>query len=185
MFTVTEVSAKRARSSEKTGMQKCDAAFKKFDDAIKRHNSLRKRTAEHIKEIAKNNHEACKKAKTEQQKQAKERTERKEAKEKRLADIEAKISVMFYGFENVKKASDESMNKVNENTKTIDSIAERMDVILNEAVIMHEECKAKDAEILMLHSRINQQDKEIEILKRMIADQKKMLEVYMQFNSKQ
>ena len=105
-------------------------------------------------------------------------------KEKRLSEIEAKINIMFYGFENIKKASDESINKVNENTKMIDSIAERMNVTLSETAIIRKKCEAKNMEILMLQSRINQQDKEIEVLKRMISEQKRMLELYMHFNSK-
>ena len=170
MSAVTEVSTKISNSSEKTGMQL-------LDEAIKRNVQLHNRIAEHIKEIAKCNHDACEKAKLEQQTQEKERAERKAAKEKRLSEIEAKVGVMFYGFKNIKKASDDSINKV-------DSIAERMDNVLNETAIMREECEAKDAEILKLHSRLNQQDKEIEALKRMITEQKRMLELYMQFNAK-
>ena len=177
MSTITEVSAKRSRSSEKSGMQRCEAAFKRFDEAFNKNIQVRNQTAEHIKELAKQNHEACEKSKREQQKQEKERAERKEAKEKRLSEIESKINVMFYGFENVKKSSDESIHKV-------DSIAERVDGILNKVTTMREECEAKNAEILRLHSRINQQDKEIEMLKLMIADQNRMIELCMQFNTK-
>jgi predicted RNase H-like nuclease (RuvC/YqgF family) len=176
MFVITEESLNRSRSGEKSGMQRCESAFKKFDKAFKRNIQVRNQTAERIKEIAKRNHEACETAKREQQKQEKERSERKAAKEKRLSEIEAKLNVMFYGFENVKKASDELINKV-------DSITDRMETVLNDVVMMREECEAKDAEILQLHSRLNQQEKEIETLKRMLNEQREMMEMYADINS--
>ena len=174
---ITEVSAKRTRSSEKHGMQRCETTFKKLEEAFRKNVQVHNQIAERIKETAKQNHEACEKAKLERRKQENDRAERKAAKEKRLSEVEAKVNVMFYGFENIKKASDESINKV-------DSMAERMDFVLNEFTIMREECETKDAEIMQLHSRINQQDKEIEMLKSMIAEQKRMLELYIQFNVK-
>ena len=184
MSTVTEVSANRTRSSETSGMKRCEAAFKKLDEAFERNIQVRNQIADHIKEITKRNHEAYEKAKVERQKQEKERIKRKAGKEKRLSEIEAKINIMFYGFENVKKVSDESMNRVNETYRIVESIEERMDMVLNETILMRENSEAKDAEIVKLHDRINRQDKEIEILKGLIRDQQRMLELYMQFNAK-
>ena len=182
MSTITEVSTKRSRSSEKSGVQRCEAAFKKFDEAFRRNIQVRNQTTEHIKELAKQNHEACEKAKVERQKQAKEREERKAAKEKRLNAIEAKLDVILFGFEHIKKSAEESTNNVNENANIVRQNSDRMDTVLQEAVIMRENCEAKDAEILMLHDRVNRQEKEIETLKSMICEQARMLELYMQFN---
>lgn len=86
--------------------------------------------------------------------------------ETRLSEIENKVNLIYDGFENIKKASDE-----------------RIDAILNESMIMREESDAKNAEILMLHSRLNQQDKEIEMLKLMIAEQKEILALYMDLHA--
>lgn len=162
MSIVTEVSTKQPHSSEKHDMSKLEATFKRFNEVCDRHDRTWKRTREHILEIA--------------ERGSKEHAERKETKGKQLKEIESKINVIFYGFENVKRVSDESVSKV-------DSIAARMDAVLNDVAMMREECEAKDAEILRLNSRIDKQDKEIEMLKLMIAEQKRMLELYIQFNA--
>ena len=152
---------------------------------IAENDRLRKRAAEHVMELAKSNREACAKHKLERQKQAKEREERKAAKEKRLNAIEAKLDIVLFGFEHVKKLAEESTNNVNENSSTVKQISDRMDTVLQEAaVILRENCEAKDAEILMLHDRVNRQEKEIEVLKSMIREQAHMLELYMQFNER-
>lgn len=177
MSIVTEVSAKRSRSGEKSCVELFESAFKTFDEACNRHIQVHKQTAEHVKEIAKRNHDACEKAKREQRRQENDRIISKAAKEKHLSEIEARLNVMFYGFENVKKVSDKSKNKV-------DSIAKRMDTVLSDVAMMREECEAKDAEILRLNSRIDRQDKEIEALKSMIREQARMLELYMQINER-
>ena len=179
-----EKTAKRARSNESSPKISLEDKLKQLDAKIAENDRLRKRAADHILELAKSNREACAKHKLEQQKQAKEREERKAAKEKRLNAIEAKLDIVLFGFEHVKKLAEESTNNVNENGDTVKQISDRMDTVLQEAVIMRENCETKDAEILMLHDRVNRQEKEIEVLKSMIREQARMLELYMQFNER-
>ena len=166
-----EKTTKRARSNESSPKISLEDKLKQLDAKIAEGDRLRKRLADHAKELAKSNHEACEKHKLERQKQAKEREERKAAKEKRLNEIEAKLNVVLFGFEHIKKLTEESTNKVNENSNTVKQISDRMDNVLQKAVIMRENCEARDAEILMLHDRINRQEKEIEVLKSMIREQ--------------
>lgn len=177
-----EKTVTRAHSNESGPKTSLEDKLKQLDAKIAEGDRLRKRLADHAKELAKSNHEACEKHKLEHQKQAKEREERKAAKEKRLNAIETKLDFVLFGFEHIKKLAEESTNNVNENSNIVKQISDRMDNVLQEVVIMRENCEAKDAELLMLHDRVNRQEKEIEVLKTMVREQARMLELYMQFN---
>jgi predicted RNase H-like nuclease (RuvC/YqgF family) len=179
-----EKTTKRTRSNESGQKISLEDKLKRLDAKIAEGERLRKHVADHIIELAKSNHDACEKHKLERQKQAKEREERKAAKENHLNAIEAKIDVIFFGFEHIKRSAEESTNNVNENTNIVKQISDRMDTVLQENVIMRENCKAKDAEISMLHDRVNRQEEEIEVLKSMIREQARMLELYIQINER-
>ena len=179
-----EKTAKRARSIDSSPKISIEDKLKLLDAKIAEGDRLRKHLSDRAKELAKSNHEACEKYRLEQQKQAKEREERKAAKEKRLNTIEAKLDVILFGFDHIKKLAEESTNKVNENNDIVKQISDRMDSVLQEADMMRENCEAKDAEILMLHDRVNRQEKEIEMLKNMIREQSRTLELYMQFSER-
>lgn len=178
-----EKTSKRARSNESNSMAHIEDKLKLLDAKIAEGDRLRKHLSDRAKALAKANHESCEKHRIEQQKQEKNREERKAAKEKRLNTIEAKLDVILFGFEHVKKLAEESINKVNENNDIVKQISDRMDSVLHETVIMRENCEAKDAEILQLHSILNQQEKEIETLKRMLNEQRVMMEMYADINS--
>lgn len=121
--------------------------------------------------------------------------EPKKAVPSRFDHIEANINVLMFGFETLKKQSEESSVRSTETSKQFDTFKEQLTETVNGCVnrintaeenyaAIQKVLDEKEQEMAEVKKQLHDQERQIELLKGLIDDQRKMMDLLIQFNMK-
>lgn len=108
----------------------------------------------------------------------------------RFDKLEASLSVLTFGFNTVRKQSDDADVKVNETIENVNIFKEQITELINGYVKRIDEAEQKgfdaqnalrerEHELIEVKGQLRKQEREIEMLKRMIAEQREMMALCM------
>lgn len=112
----------------------------------------------------------------------------------RFEVIESNLSVLTFGFDAIKKQSDESVAKSNKTAKRFNTFKGQITEMMNgyvrriseaeqKGIDVQEALAERERELFEVKGQLRKQEKEIETLKRMLNEQREMMEMYASINS--
>ncbi len=169
-------SGKRAKSNESFDdtMVRIKQNIHHMNDSIKHSRQAWKHLANHVDELAKRS--------------------TSNSGPNRFEVIESNLSVLTFGFDAIKKQSDESAAKSNKTAKRFDVFKEQITEMMNgyvrriseaeqKGIEVQEALAERERELFEVKGQLRKQEKEIETLKRMLNEQREMMEMYASINS--
>ena len=173
----THDSGKRAKSNESVDdtVVRIRHNIQRMNDSIKHNRQAWKDFANHVDELAKRS-------------ASNRGPDRFEA-------IESNLSVLTFGFDAIKKQSDEATSKSNKTAKRFNTFKDQITEMMNgyvrriseaeqKGIEVQEALAERDRELFEVKGQLRKQEKEIETLKRMLNEQRETMELYMQFNER-
>ena len=166
-------SDRRSKSNDTSNVK--DKA-KRFDEICKRNEKAWERCITHIDDLAKR--------------------PKSPVPPSRFDTVEAGLSVLTFGFDAVRKQSDDTTMKTNETIKDIEAFKEQVTELVDGYVKRIDEAEQKgleaqvslrqrERELIEVKGQLHKQEKEIEMLKLMLNEQRKMMEMCMAKYDKQ
>ncbi len=172
---VESVSIKESdKGSESKDTSNVRAKATRFDEICKRNETARNRCIAHIDELAKR--------------------PKSPVPSSRFDTIEASLGVLTFGFDAIKKQSDDTAMKTNETIKDVNTFKEQITELVNGYVKRIDEAEQKgfeaqealmqrERELIEVKRQLRKQETEIEMLKHMISEQKEILMLYMDLHA--
>lgn len=175
-FLPSNDSGKRAKSNESFDdtMVRIRRNIQRMNDSIKRDRQAWNAFTNHLDELAK-------------------RSESNHGPD-RFEVIESNLSVLTFGFDTIKKQSDEATAKSNKTAKRFNTFKDQITEMMNcyvrriseaeqKGIEVQEVLAERERELFEVKGQLRKQEKEIETLKRMLNEQREMMEMYASINS--